>query len=151
MMKLTLQQIAECEDEIILRYHKMTPEISRLIERINQETVALIGKYEEGQYRISPGEIYYFESVDERLFAYTKTRALQVAMTLAEAEQLLAESGFFRCNKSMVLNVDRVIAVKSEMGNRINATLDNGEHVMISRHYARAFRELLQRGGRNDA
>lgn len=72
-------------------------------------------------------------------------------MTLAEAEQMLAESGFFRCNKSMVLNVDRVIAVKSEMGNRINATLDNGEHVMISRHYARAFRELLQRGGRNDA
>jgi len=89
--------------------------------------------------------------VDERLFAYTKTRALQVAMTLGEAENLLSQSGFFRCNKSMVLNVNRVSAVKSEMGNRINATLDNGEHVIISRHYARAFRELLQRGGRSDA
>ena len=105
------------------------------------------GKSAEKQYRISPGEIHYLESVDERLFAYTKTQTLQVMMTLTEAEKLLSESGFFRCNKSMVLNVDRVIAVKSEMGNRINATLDNGEHVMISRHYARAFRELLQRGG----
>ena len=150
-MKLTLQQIANGEEEIVLLYRKMTPEISRLIARINQETMTLFGKYEEEQYCISPGEIYYFESVDERLFAYTKTHALQMAMTLVEAENLLSESGFFRCNKSMVLNVDRVIAVKSEMGNRINATLDNGEHVMISRHYARAFRELLQRGGRNDA
>lgn len=44
-MKLTLQQIADntayCEDEIILRYQKMTPEILRLIERINQETFCI--------------------------------------------------------------------------------------------------------------
>ena len=149
-MKLTLQQIADGEEEIVLRYRKMTPEISTLIERINQETMTLLGRFEEKQYRITPAEIYYFESVDERLFAYTKTQTLQIMMTVTEVEHLLTESGFFRCNKSMVLNVNRVIAVKSEMGNRINATLDNGEHVMISRHYARAFRELLQRGGRND-
>ena len=149
-MKLTLQQITEGEEEVILRYREMTPEIATLMERINQETLTLLGKAEEKTYRISPTAVYYFESVDERLFAYTKTKTLQIMMTLTEAERLLAESGFFRCNKSMVLNINRVIAVKSEMGNRINATLDNGEHVMISRHYARAFRELLQRGGRSN-
>lgn len=95
-MKLTLHQIADCnadcEEEIILRYREMTPEIAMLIERINQETVTLLGKNGEKQYRISPGEIYYLESVDERLFAYTKTQTLQVMMTLTEAEKLLSES-----------------------------------------------------------
>ena len=150
-MKLTTQQISEGEDEIILRYRELTPEISALIKQIKQETMTILGKAEDRQYRVKPSHIYYFESVDERLFAYTREQTFQVMMTLAEVEVQFSALGFFRCNKSTVLNVNRVASVKSEMGNRINATLDNGEHVMISRHYARAFRELLRRGGSKDA
>ena len=150
-MKLTMQQISEGEDEIILRYRELTPEISALIKQIKQETMTILGKAEDRQYRVKPSHIYYFESVDERLFAYTREQTFQVMMTLAEVEAQFSTLGFFRCNKSTVLNVNRVASVKSEMGNRINATLDNGEHVMISRHYARAFRELLRRGGSKDA
>ena len=150
-MKLTTQQITNGEDEIILRYRELTPEISALIRQIRQETTTILGKADDRQYRVNPCEIYYFESVDERLFAYTRQQTFQVVMTLAEAETKFSDMGFFRCNKSTVLNVNRVASVKSEMGNRINATLDNGEHVMISRHYARAFRELLRRGGSKDA
>ena len=150
-MKLTTQQITKGEDEIILRYRELTPEISALIRQIRQETTTILGKADDRQYRVNPCEIYYFESVDERLFAYTRQQTFQVVMTLAEAEAKFSDMGFFRCNKSTVLNVNRVDSVKSELGNRINATLDNGEHVMISRHYARAFRELLRRGGSKDA
>lgn len=150
-MKLTMQQISEGEDEIILRYRELTPEIFALIDQIKQETTTILGKADDRQYRINPYHIYYFESVDERLFAYTKEQTFQVMMTLTEAETQFCARGFFRCNKSTVLNVNRVASVKSEMGNRINATMDNGEHVMISRHYARAFRELLRRGGSKDA
>lgn len=150
-MKLTTQQISEGEDEIILRYRELTPEISALMKQIKQETMTILGKAEDRQYRVNPSHIYYFESVDERLFAYTREQTFQVMMTLAEVEVQFSALGFFRCNKSTVLNVNRVASVKSEMGNRINATLDNGEHVMISRHYARAFRELLRRGGSKDA
>lgn len=150
-MKLTTQQITKGEDEIILRYRELTPEISALIRQIKQETTTILGKADDRQYRVNPCEIYYFESVDERLFAYTRQQTFQVVMTLTEAETKFSDMGFFRCNKSTVLNVNRVASVKSELGNRINATLDNGEHVMISRHYARAFRELLRRGGSKDA
>lgn len=93
-----------------------------------------------------PADIYYFESVDEKLFACTKEAVYQVVLTLAEAEELLGGYGFFRCNKSFVVNIDRIISVRSEMGNRIDALLDNGEHVIISRRYAKEFRERL-RGG----
>lgn len=145
-MKLTIETIASGEDEIILRYRAMTPEIASLIHLIERGIPVIIGRKGERQYRVAPGDIYYFESVDERLFACTKKQELQVAMTLQEAEERLEEYGFFRCNKSMVLNLNRIDSVRSELGSRINATLDNGEHVVISRHYARRFRELL-RGG----
>ena len=71
-------------------------------------------------------------------------------MTLSEAQERLENHGFFRCNKSMALNLNHIESVKSELGSRINAALDNGEHVVISRHYAKRFRELL-RGGEEDA
>ena len=84
--------------------------------------------------------------MDERIFAYTEKAEYQVMLTLAEAEEALQEYGFFRCNKSFVLNSDHIISVRSEMGNRINAILDNQEHVIISRRYAKDFREMLKRG-----
>ncbi len=149
-MKVTIQQTGEGEDEIVLRYREMTPEISSLIHLLRQGTPVITGRENERSYRVAPGDIYYFESVDERLFAYTRTHTLQVCMTLSEAQERLENHGFFRCNKSMVLNLNHIESVKSELGSRINAALDNGEHVVISRHYAKRFRELL-RGGDEDA
>lgn len=147
-MKVRTEQIASGEDEILVKYKEMTPEIKRIIESLKRESFFIVGKSGERQYRIQPGEIYYFESVDEKLFAYTSENEYQVALTLAEAEEKLNSYGFFRCNKSFVVNINHIASVRSEMGNRIDALLDNQEHVIISRRYAKVFRELL-RGGKN--
>lgn len=146
-MKVRTEQIAAGEDEILVKYKEMTPEIKRIIESLKREAVYIVGKNGDRQYRIQPGEIYYFESVDEKLFAYTSENEYQVALTLAEAEEKLNSYGFFRCNKSFVVNINHIASVRSEMGNRIDALLDNQEHVIISRRYAKDFRELL-RGGK---
>lgn len=69
--------------------------------------------------------------------------------TLAQLETLLDSVRFFRCAKSMILNIDRVKALKSLACNRIDATMQNGEHIIISRTYASEFRRRLK-GGRSD-
>jgi len=116
---------------------------------LRREPAVITGKKGEKQCRIRPQDIYYFESVDEKLFACTKEEEYQVASTLAETEEKLESYGFFRCNKSFVVNINRIVSVKSEMGNRIDAQLDNGEHIIISRRYAKKFRELLRGGNVN--
>ena len=73
---------------------------------------------------------------------------INMLIKLAEAEEKLNSYGFFRCNKSFVVNINHIASVRSDMGNRIDALLDNQEHVIISRRYAKVFRELL-RGGKN--
>lgn len=88
-MKVRTEQIASGEDEILVKYKEMTPEIKRIIESLKRESVFVVGKSGERQYRIQPREIYYFESVDEKLFAYTSENEYQVALTLAEAEEKL--------------------------------------------------------------
>ena len=51
---------------------------------------------------------------------------------------------YFRCSKSMIINVNKVEMLKSMPSNRIDATLVSGEHIIISRTYASDFRKLLK-------
>lgn len=57
---------------------------------------------------------------------------------------MLKQKGFFRCSKSMVINIYRINKLKSMSGNRIDVTMDNGEHVIISRRYAKELRSTLK-------
>ena len=104
-MKIRMQQIVSGEDEILIKYKKMTPEIKKLVERLSENEIIIVGKKEGRQYRILPKDIYYFESVDEKLFAYTSMAEYQVLYTLGEVEEKLSSEGFFRCNKSFVVNI----------------------------------------------
>lgn len=65
-MKLTTRQIHSGEDEIIIRYKTMTPELETLIQMIQQGHPVVLGRHKERQYRIPPQDIYYFECVDEK-------------------------------------------------------------------------------------
>lgn len=149
-MKIRMEQIASGEEEILIKYKEMTPAIEGIIETLKRKQFFITGKSGERQYRICPKDIYYFESVDEKLFAYTSEAEYQVMLTLTEAEEKLSSYGFFRCNKSFVVNINHIASVQSEMGNRIDALLDNQEHVIISRRYAKDFRALLRGGKENE-
>lgn len=145
-MKITLQQIVEGMEEVIIRYHKRTDKIDHIIQYIEGKSNALIGKKDGEQYRIPPYDVIYIESVDGNNFIYTKECEYISNLSLAEAELLYEREGYFRCCKSMVINIYRIHNLRSESGNRIDATMDNGEHVMISRRYAKELRSILKGG-----
>ena len=84
------------------------------------------------------------ETADGKTFVYTPEDVLQVEYSLAQLEGTLNTVNFFRCSKSMILNIDKVAALKSLASNRIDATMKNGEHILISRTYASDFRRRLK-------
>ena len=86
--------------------------------------------------------------MDDKTFAYTKEKVLRLDMTLNGVEDYLKDISFFRCSKSMIVNIDKVERLKSLHSNRIDVMMQNGEHIVISRTYASEFRRLL-RGWKN--
>jgi len=82
--------------------------------------------------------------VDDKVFAYTNDKVLKIDGSLQSFMLIVNDDSFFRCSKSMVINVNRVISLKSLSSNRIDATLEGGEHIIISRRYASEFRRLLK-------
>ena len=147
-MKYTIINHAEGESELILKYSKMTPEVERILQFLGRQQQKLVGSKGKQQIVLEPGEILYMESVDGKTFAYTQGDVLRLDQTLGQLEEILSNINFFRCSKSMILNIDKVTKLKSLPSNRIDATMAGGEHIVISRTYASDFRKRL-RGGRN--
>lgn len=143
-MRYTIHQIKDGEDELILNYQQLNEEVEAVLVFMEKHQEKLMGKCDGETVLFSPGDILYVERVDDRTFAYTADREIQLDMTLYAIELMLNDDSYFRCSKSMIINVNKVERLKSMASNRIDATLVNGEHIIISRTYASDFRKLLK-------
>ncbi len=143
-MKIDIKHITEGEESVVIRYRDLTPAIGKIISIINGEENRLRGKSDEGDVFFSKDDILYLESVDDRVFVYTVDKVVRIEGSLSTFMSENPDESFFRCSKSMIINVGRVTALKSLSSNRIDATMESGEHIIISRRYASDFRRLLK-------
>ena len=143
-MKIDIKQITEGEESVSIRYRELTPPINKILSILNGEDNRLRGKTDVGEVFFTPDEILYLESVDDKVFAYTGDKVVRIEGSLNTFLSEQEDESFFRCSKSMVINVGRVAALKSLSSNRIDATMESGEHIIISRRYASEFRRLLK-------
>ena len=143
-MKYTVNQITQGEDELILNYKEANEEVERILAFMEQGNRRILVWKENEQVIIAPGELLYVESVEGKTFAYTEREVYRMNYTLQQLEVLLQKEYFFRCSKSMIMNINKVVGLRSLSSNRIDATMENGEHIMISRTYASDFRKRLR-------
>lgn len=143
-MKIDIKKISEGEESVVIRFKEMTPTINKIINILHNEKTKLWGRIDDENICIDIDEILYLESVDDKVFAYTKENVLRVDGSLNSFMLEIEDETFFRCSKSMIINVNRVISLKSLSSNRIDATMEGGEHIIISRRYAVEFRKLLK-------
>ena len=92
---------------------------------------------------LTPHEVVYCETVDDRVFVYTGRAMYQTALGLGELESRYGSLGFFRAGKSAVVNLHHICSLASREAGRIEAILETGERLMVSRRYAPLLRERL--------
>lgn len=143
-MKITILDIEpDQEEEIILKCHKVDDSLVKMLNHLKQGTEKL-NVYREGEiYRIDPEEIYYFESVDQKVFAYCRTQVYEIKNKLYELEEALPPRDFLRASKSSILNLNKIKRLAPAFGGRFEALLKNGEKVIISRQYVGNLKEKL--------
>lgn len=135
-MRITIEEIGrDREEELILRCHEVSGELVRMLNQIKTLQTGLTGFRNEEIHRLAFDDIYYFEVVDGKSFFYCKDSIFESNLRLYEFEAMSRESSFFRASKSMVLNSDKIDFVSPAFSGRFEATLLNGEKVMVSRQY----------------
>ena len=143
-MKITIEEIGrDSEEEIILRCHDVNDSVLDMVKQLRALQTGLAG-YRDGEiHKLTFGDIYYFEVVDSKSFFYCREEVFESRLKLYEFEELCRGTGFFRASKSMIVNSDKIDYVSPSFSGRFEATLENGERVMVSRQYVGVLKEIM--------
>ncbi|MHB8127564.1 MAG: LytTR family DNA-binding domain-containing protein [Mobilitalea sp.] len=144
-MKVRVESISKKEEEhVLIRCCKVNEEVLEIVNFVKSKNDLLTG-YENSQiYQISLRDIYYFEGVDNKVYAYLKNKVYEMKNKLYELEELYEKRQFFRCSKSVMVNLLKIECVKPALNGRFTAKLLNGEQIIISRAYVQTLKKVLQ-------
>lgn len=143
-MKITIEErLQEEEDEIIIRCKELDESLLQLIRKLKSRNQKLPVIEKDTILMIDPRTIYYFESVDNKVFAYCKNSVYEIKQKLYEIEQDFEGGDFFRAAKATIINLSKVERLSPAFNSRLEATLLNGEKVIISRQYVSELRRRL--------
>ena len=144
-MKITLEVPGPGEeDEIIVRCAALDERMMNLIYALKNDRDRLTGYVEDKIVKLLPKEIYYFESVDNKVFAYTAKGTYEVHKKLYEIEAEYAHTDFLRISKSIIVNVAKIAYLKPIFNGRFEAKLKNEEKILISRQYVLELKKKLE-------
>lgn len=146
-MKVILQQISDKADErLIIECVEVTPDVESIRSYALTKGTTLTGSVDERIYQFNLSDVFYFEAVDERVFAYTKSRTLELKARLYELENAYSDKHFIRCSKSFVLNLMKIECISPILNGRFMAHMKNGEKIIISRQYVADIKRAVMGG-----
>ena len=146
-MKLEVRKVPESEPETVeIRYHWITEEIREIVSFVNSRQGQLSATRDGQRFEVPVVDLFYAESVDDRVFLYTASDSYEIRMKLYELEELLKNQSFLRISKSMLVNLMKIASVRPALNGRFSALLKNGEEIIISRKYVPAFKRVLKGG-----
>ena len=147
-MKFILEQSDEWEEvEIRIRCGQMTPALEKLIEQIRLYGFSIMGVKDGEKFPINLEQIYYLEAVDNRTYAYCENHVYECKQKLQELEVRLGAMNFQRISRTCILNIYKILSIRTLLNGRIEATLENQEKLIVNRHYAEGLREKIYKQG----
>ena len=88
-------------------------------------------------------EIFYFESVDGKIFFYTENEIYEAMAKLYKIEESLKNLQFSRISKTVIANLDKMLSIRKAENSRLVATLVNQEKLVVSRQYVSEIKKKL--------
>ena len=143
-MKVTIIEDSNIkETEISIVCTKMSSEINDIISRISAVGLTIAGKKEEETFLIPIEDIFYFESVDGKIFFYTENEIYEAMVKLYKIEEGLKNLQFSRISKTVIVNLDKMLSIRKAENSRLVATLVNQEKLVVSRQYVLEIKKKL--------
>lgn len=144
-MKIKAEQDLSCEDiEITIKYSQKDKRLTRIIEYLQSCDLQIKCSVDDMEQMIYISDIYYIESVDKKTFVYLEKEVYHIDLRLYQLKEKLQNFGFVRISKSCLLNINVMKNIRPLFNSRMEATLNNGEKVYVSRKYLNEVKKALR-------
>lgn len=145
-MKVKVEVVNGLEEpEITIKCNELNAQIDDIVRFLESVKITLIGKKDGESYVIDLQDVYYFESVENRTFAYVEKDVYEVSYRLYEIAEMYKNSSFVQASRTIVVNINYIKKINTLVNGRILAVLENGERMIITRVYAQDFKRKLIR------
>ena len=147
-MQTKITKIGKDQPELLeIHCHHISDEVREIVAFVKSRQGQLTAVADEKQYEIAVADVFYIESVDNKVFLYTKNKVYETKQKLYELEDLLKGKHFLRVSKSTLLNLMKVSAIRPALNSRFTAVLYSGEQVVITRKYVPDLKKALKGDG----
>ncbi len=131
------------EDTVIVRCAQPDQRLISMLRAFQTVKTELTGYLDGRIVPLNYQDVFYFESNENRVFAYYQAEVYEVKYKLYELEELFAPLDFVRCSKSMIVNMEKIEYLSPLFSGKLEAHLKNGEKVIISRQYVHSLKSKL--------
>lgn len=135
------------EDIVTIECKEVNSVILNVASYIENYGLNIVGKLDGEKYFLSLNDIYYFEAVNNHVFAYTEKEVYEVNYKLQDINDLFCKTFFVQISRTVILNIDKINRVSTLVNGRILAVLNNKEKQIITRAYANEFKNKLIKKG----
>lgn len=143
-MKITIEDRMDGqEDEIIIRCKQMDEHLLKLVYAIKAGSEKLTVTRGNDIVQVAPKDVFYFEAVDNKVFLYLEKEVYETKLKLYELEERFVGTDFLRVSKSVIMNLGKVKTLSPAFNGRFEATMKNGEKVIVSRQYVPVLKDKL--------
>ena len=149
-MELKVRRVPIEEPEVLeIRCHKVSDDVQEIISFVKSRQGQLSAEKDGQNVEVPVIDVFYAESVDNRVFIYTAKESFEVRLKIYELEEMMKGKKFLRVQKGLILNLMKVKSIKPALSGRYTALLKNGEEVVISRKYVSDLKSTLKGGDDN--
>lgn len=144
-MKIRVDENSELSEiEVVINCPSNNDQVNKIIQILSTNYYNIIGKKDGDNYVLNLDDIFYFEAVDNHVFAYCEKDIYEVTYKIQELTDMLNQTYFIQTSRTIVLNIKKIKKVTTIVNGRILAVLNNNEKMIITRVYAQKFKAKLK-------
>ena len=144
-MRVEQRQVKDQPLTVIVEYPEYDRSVDNLISKIKNMSISFTGKSDGKTVSIDISDIYYIENVERKIFLYSKKDVFRYDGTMSDIEAAINDTDLVRISRTCFMNVSHLKEIMQIKNSHLEAVLDNGEKLIVSRKYLKDIKKIFRR------
>lgn len=144
-MRVEQRQVKDQPLTVIVEYPEYDKTVDRLISKIRNMSINFTGRADGKTVSIDISDIYYIENVERKIFLYSKQDVYRYDGNMSDIDSAIADTDLVRISRTCFMNVSHLKEIMQIKNSHLEALLDNGEKLIVSRKYLKDIKKIFRR------
>ena len=144
-MRVEQRQVKDQPLTVIVEYPEYDKSVDNLINKIKNMIISFTGKSDGKTVSIDISDIYYIENVERKIFLYSRKDVYRYDGSMADIDSSIGETDLVRISRTCFMNVSHLKEIMQIKNSHLEAVLDNGEKLIVSRKYLKDIKKIFRR------